>query len=222
MTVVFANNLATSLAGAIGAGDTSLVLHDHAGWPAIPVGDHAWVTLDDGAQIEIVRATAIAGSILTIERGQDGTGAAAFQSGAAVEMRTCAALLRDIMSSSGSGGVTHGTLYYGGSTTLLANFDDTTLASLATESDVPGDHTITIQPPLALDPADTYTAYIVTVDPSTMTEAIQTQIGFSYFSVFNDPSNRRDVTIGGDDLHLYSVPNNGANVTYPLRITLVR
>ena len=96
MAVVIANNATATLAADIAADVTALVLDDAAGWPDIPTGDHAWLTIDDGSNVEVVRATARIATALTIERGQDGTTATAFSAGAAVEARVCRALLQDV------------------------------------------------------------------------------------------------------------------------------
>ena len=95
MAVVYENNVSTTIVSAIGAGATSLQLTSATGWPAIASGDHTWVTLDDGTNVEVVKATALSGTTLTIEATTN-----AWAAGDMIEIRDCKELLDDI---SGSG-----------------------------------------------------------------------------------------------------------------------
>ncbi|WP_186194471.1 hypothetical protein [Burkholderia gladioli] len=79
MTVfTFANNVSTTLAGAISASATSLTLSSAANLPStIPAGKPIVITLNDratGQQFEIIYATSVSGATLSgLQRGQEGT-----------------------------------------------------------------------------------------------------------------------------------------------------
>ncbi|WP_070105618.1 hypothetical protein [Burkholderia plantarii] len=79
MTVfTFANNVSTTLAGAISASATSLTLSSAANLPStIPAGKPIVITLNDratGQQFEIIYATSVSGATLGgLQRGQEGT-----------------------------------------------------------------------------------------------------------------------------------------------------
>jgi hypothetical protein len=86
MTIfVFANNVNTTLAGAISNSATSLTLSSTANLPSsIPSGSVLVITLNDVAtrqNFEIVYATAITGATLTVLRAQEGTAALAWLTG---------------------------------------------------------------------------------------------------------------------------------------------
>lgn len=100
MGVLFANRLKTTLSAAATAGATSLTLLSVASLPAIGGGDYCYLTLTspDQATIEVVKATAVAGSVVTVARGQDGTTAAAWPLGTAVELRLNARAFSDFNS----------------------------------------------------------------------------------------------------------------------------
>jgi hypothetical protein len=80
----FANNVKTTLAGAISSTSTTITLASSANFPTIPSG-YVWaVTLNDIATqtlFEIVYVTATSGSNLTCLRGQEGTSARAWNVG---------------------------------------------------------------------------------------------------------------------------------------------
>jgi hypothetical protein len=81
-TFIFANNVSTTLAGAVSNSATSITLSSTANLPSsIPSGSVLVITLNDiatKANFEIVYATAIVGATLTVQRGQDGTSALAW------------------------------------------------------------------------------------------------------------------------------------------------
>jgi hypothetical protein len=81
----FSNDFETTLQGSITAGATSMVVTTATGAPAAPFRGK----LDD----EIIRVTAIAGTTLTIERGLEGTAAAAHADGAIFQHVLTAAAL---------------------------------------------------------------------------------------------------------------------------------
>lgn len=86
MTIfVFANNVNTTLAGAVSNSATSITLSSTANLPSsIPSGSVLAITLNDVAtrqNFEIVYATAITGATLTVLRAQEGTAALAWLTG---------------------------------------------------------------------------------------------------------------------------------------------
>lgn len=94
------NNASTTLAGNIAA--TNLTFSVQAGtgakFPAINnPGDWFPVTVVDSSNnLETMKCTAIAGDVLTVSRGQEGTTALAFASGSRVDLRLTAAAVAEI------------------------------------------------------------------------------------------------------------------------------
>ncbi|MEK7916651.1 hypothetical protein AAB988_29395 [Burkholderia contaminans] len=83
MIFIYANNVDTTLAGAISSSATSLTLSSSANLPAsIPAGSVFVITMNDratGQNFEIIYATSISGATLSgLLRGQDGTAAQAW------------------------------------------------------------------------------------------------------------------------------------------------
>ena len=78
MTRLYSNNFTTTLNGAITDVATSITLTSVTGFPAVGSGDTAQITLVGGGNTEVVTATAIAGSVVTITRAQEGTSGVAF------------------------------------------------------------------------------------------------------------------------------------------------
>ena len=89
----FANAARATLAAAISDTDTALTLAAGAGalFPPADADNWWYLTLDDGAGIEIVQVTAGAGDTLSVVRGQQGTPARAFAAGAIAGQRITAA-----------------------------------------------------------------------------------------------------------------------------------
>ena len=87
----FKSRASSTLAGPIGAGDTTLTLVSAVSFPTPGTdwdpGDHIYLVVQEGDTFEIVKATAISGNVLTVERGQEGFAAQAFGMGAVVECR---------------------------------------------------------------------------------------------------------------------------------------
>ena len=98
MGVTFSNKFSTTLSSGINNSVTSLSVASATGFPSLSGGAHTYVTLDNGdsTTIEVVKVTAISSTTLTIVRGQDNTSAAAFSTGAKVELRLTTALLQDV------------------------------------------------------------------------------------------------------------------------------
>jgi hypothetical protein len=86
MTIfTFANNINTTLAGAVSSSATTITLASTANLPtSIPAGDVLVITLNDAAtrqNFEVVYATARAGATLTVLRAQEGTAALSWLTG---------------------------------------------------------------------------------------------------------------------------------------------
>ncbi|MCL7999983.1 hypothetical protein M8994_17240 [Brucella sp. 21LCYQ03] len=99
MAVVLTNNATSLLAGAITAGATTLSIDnaDAGKFPTPTPGDWFPLTIVDSAgNMEIVRATARAGAIITVERAQEGTIAKAFAAGTRIDVRLTAGALGEI------------------------------------------------------------------------------------------------------------------------------
>lgn len=97
MALKFANGAISTLAGNVGIGDVVLSVQaaDAAKFPALGAGDWFPCTIKDaGGNKETVKVTARAGAVLTITRAQEGTTAKAFATGARIELRVTAAVLR--------------------------------------------------------------------------------------------------------------------------------
>lgn len=103
MGLKFSNRAKTTLAGAIGSGDTSISVASSASFPSLSAGDYFYATIvsADTLTTEIIKVTAVSGTTWTVVRGQDGTSAAAWSSGLNVEGRVVAALLTDLIAGSG-------------------------------------------------------------------------------------------------------------------------
>ncbi len=82
---IFANNVSTTLAGAISSTSTTVTLSSAANLPSsIPAGKMLAITLNDQATrqtFEVMYATAISGATLTVLRGQENTAALAWSAG---------------------------------------------------------------------------------------------------------------------------------------------
>ena len=82
---VFANNVSTTLGGAVASGDTTITLADAANLPTMGADQYFVVTLNDAATqavFEVIYATGISGANLTgCLRGQEGTSAQAWLTG---------------------------------------------------------------------------------------------------------------------------------------------
>ena len=98
MTVVLANNVATTLALDLSAGAGSMRVASGTGsrFPVITAGQYYYATLiSSDRRLEIVKVTARTGDLLTITRAQEGTQAAEFFAGAKVELRITAQSVED-------------------------------------------------------------------------------------------------------------------------------
>lgn len=97
MTVLLSNNARSLLAASISSTDTQLrvrVGHGDRYPKPSAVGDWFPLTLEDASgNIEILKATARQGDLITVVRGAEGTQPRAFTAGDAVELRPTAGAL---------------------------------------------------------------------------------------------------------------------------------
>lgn len=90
MGIQLKNNASGTLATAINASDTGIVLTtgNGASFPALGASDYFYATLEStGGTQEIVKVTARSGDSLTIARAQEGTTANSFAAGSRIELR---------------------------------------------------------------------------------------------------------------------------------------
>lgn len=98
MAVLFSNNASATLSSGISDSATSITVQAGEGalFPALSGGNFFYATLVNSSnQVEIVKVTARTGDTMTVERGQDGTQARAFQAGDKLELRVTAAALNN-------------------------------------------------------------------------------------------------------------------------------
>jgi hypothetical protein len=96
--VKFANFIKTTLAEDLSAGETDVDITSATGLPSISGDEYFYLTFiraSDNAQ-EVVKVTAVAGTTLTVTRGQDSTTGITFSSGDTVVLANNAALLDDL------------------------------------------------------------------------------------------------------------------------------
>lgn len=100
MPIKLANNASGTLATAINATDTGLILTtgDGAEFPALAAGEYFYLTLTaPSGAFEIVKATARAGDAMTVVRAQEGTTALGFPVGSRAELKVTAASVEDLV-----------------------------------------------------------------------------------------------------------------------------
>lgn len=98
MGIQLKNNASGTLATAINASDTGIVLTtgNGANFPALSTGDYFYATLESAAgTYEVVKATARSGDSLTIVRAQEGTSAQSFAAGSRFELRVTVQAVRE-------------------------------------------------------------------------------------------------------------------------------
>jgi len=98
MTVLLANNAASTIAVAVLAADTSVVVATGGGasFPSPSAGEYFYATLVDvSGNSEIVKVTAVVSDTLTVVRAQEGTTALGFPTGSSIELRVTAASVGD-------------------------------------------------------------------------------------------------------------------------------
>lgn len=96
MTVLLANNVASTLASPITAAATSMTVVSGTRFPVLTAGQYFYATIiASTGTIEIVKVTVRSGNTMNIVRAQDGTNAQDFLAGSRVEMRTNVLSLTD-------------------------------------------------------------------------------------------------------------------------------
>ena len=95
---LLANFAQTSLATALSADSTSLVVINAAKFPILGVGEYFYATISNTAETlhEIIKVTATVGQAWEVVRGVDGTTAVAWAGGVKIEIRPVAQVLREI------------------------------------------------------------------------------------------------------------------------------
>lgn len=94
MAKLFSNNYSTTSTAGISDTDTTITVTTTTGLPLIGSGNYCHLTLTDSLTAptvtEIVKATSVGGSTLTIVRAQENTAAGTWASGTFVELRATA------------------------------------------------------------------------------------------------------------------------------------
>ena len=129
---VFANGVQTTLAAAITATDTTLVVASTANLPTIAAGQQCPAVLGTTALFEIVYITNINSSTLTITRGQENTAAQAWGLGTQFEIAVTAGSLAAVQIIGTLGGVLTGTLPNPGMASGAASANIGTLSGVLT------------------------------------------------------------------------------------------
>lgn len=123
-SALITNNAATTLSSAITTtGQSTMVVVDASKFPTPSGGDYFYCTLLDTSNIpEIVKVTAVAGTTFTISRGQDGTTARTFTSGATVRLALTVAVMAEFaklaLSAQKAGDTYTGTHNFSGATAV--------------------------------------------------------------------------------------------------------
>lgn len=91
MTRLYTNNYTTTLDGGIDSSQTTFDVASVVDLPSVGGGDTCILTIDDGANREIVSCTGVSTNTLTVVRGQEGTSGTAFATGTTIELRATAA-----------------------------------------------------------------------------------------------------------------------------------
>ena len=93
MGLLFKNNAETTLSGGINDSVTTISVASAAVFPTPDANNVFFATIDDGTNVETVKVTGISSNDLTVVREQDNTSAAAFSTGAKIELRLNAKVL---------------------------------------------------------------------------------------------------------------------------------
>jgi microcystin-dependent protein len=104
MTVIFKNNAASTLAVQAQLSDTSFTVANGTGnrFPLPLAGEWFYATIQLGVNYEIVKCTARAGDVLTVDRAQDGTLARLWGVGASIDMRIPKVVLESFLQKTGA------------------------------------------------------------------------------------------------------------------------
>jgi hypothetical protein len=102
MGIQIKNNASGTLATAISASDTGIVLTtgNGASFPALGVGDYFYATLEStGGTFEVIKVTVRSGDSMTVVRAQEGSTANSFAAGSRIELRVTGAAVTDFLQS---------------------------------------------------------------------------------------------------------------------------
>ena len=103
MGIQLKNNASGTLATAISASDTGIVLTtgNGASFPALGATDYFYATLEStGGTFEVIKVTARSGDSMTVVRAQEGSTANSFAAGSRIELRVTAASVADVVAGS--------------------------------------------------------------------------------------------------------------------------
>lgn len=105
MGLKLSNNAASRLASSLSNSATSITLQTGEGalFPSLSSGEWFPLTIYTSSQFEIVKVTGRSSDTLTVERGQEGTTAAAFAAGARVELRLTSSAMAEMILPPGTG-----------------------------------------------------------------------------------------------------------------------
>jgi hypothetical protein len=107
MGIQLKNNASGTLATAISASDTGIVLTagNGANFPALGASDYFYATLEStGGTLEVIKVTARSGDSMTVVRAQEGSTANSFAAGSRIELRVTVANATEFLQS-GTGAV---------------------------------------------------------------------------------------------------------------------
>ncbi len=109
MSRIHANNFSTTLNGGINNSTTTVILSSATGFPAVGGGVTCNISVQNGSDVEIMKATAISSNTLTVVRAQEGTTAVSFADTSTVEIRATRDSIdskQDVLSGASLTGVT--------------------------------------------------------------------------------------------------------------------
>ena len=106
MSYRFSNNYKDALFAPVGVGDTTITVADASGLPSLSglqffmlTLEHVSTQVQGQPTMEIIKVVGVAGNVLTVERGQEGTSALTFNVGDSVTLRLTAGALNDFSDS---------------------------------------------------------------------------------------------------------------------------
>lgn len=98
MSVKHKNNATTTIPGAVGSTDTTIVVTDGTVFATLGGSDYFYATIEStSGNAEIVKVTAVGGNSLTVVRGQESTIGIPFAAGARIEQRVTAGNIGDYL-----------------------------------------------------------------------------------------------------------------------------
>ena len=96
MGVLLKNNAGTLLSADVNTSTTSISVASSASFPTPSGSDYFYATMDDGANVEIVKVTGVSGTTLTVVRAQDDTSARSFSTGDKLQLRVNVKALEEL------------------------------------------------------------------------------------------------------------------------------